>query len=143
MQVLAAFLADEAQATGGRLDVRGACWDSLTAPRFPARHPLNLVLLLQPARGDRTLHAGVVEVTGPQGELALRVGFEVGVASHAEQVPVVISGSATFTQAGRRRIAVTLGAKGRSGLEFDVHAAPVGHQTIDWAAAGLNGPLTP
>ena len=65
-----AFLADAVQAVGGKLSALGIGWNTLSAPRFPARHDrvaLGIVVRIPPEETNGQ-HRLSVRLLGPSGE---------------------------------------------------------------------------
>ena len=96
-RLTAMFVADHAEAVGGKLYVTGGCWDRLTAPRLPAVHPhlsLAIAMVLPAPRAAerrrlevRLLDPGGHDILGG----AVRSDFEVAPAPDgAAEVPVLL-----------------------------------------------------
>ena len=72
-----AFLADAVQAVGGKLSALGIGWNTLSAPRFPARHDrvaLGIVVRIPPeeATGQHRLSVRLLGPTGAARPLGRR-----------------------------------------------------------------------
>ncbi|MGH7776309.1 MAG: DUF6941 family protein [Candidatus Dormibacterales bacterium] len=96
-RLTAMFVADHAEAVGGKLYVTGGCWDRLTAPQLPAVHPhLSLAITLSlPAPRQTERRRLEVRLLDPQGHDclggAVRSEFEVASpVDGADAVPVLL-----------------------------------------------------
>ena len=73
MRLQLALVCDHAEQTGdGKLDIRGV-FNDLTAPGFPARHDMVLVMTLEWSRDDIGLYDFEVDLTGPSGQSTVTI----------------------------------------------------------------------
>lgn len=135
MRISAAFLADHAEVRDGRLQVRGGVWTALTAPAFPASHPLTVVMLLEPSSDSLRLRKqGALEVVGPDQKVGGRTSFELELSVMAVQIPLVATVSGEFRGPGRHEVVVTLNGQEQTRVAFDVSGPrPVVGGPTDWS----------
>ncbi|MGH7903762.1 MAG: DUF6941 family protein [Candidatus Dormibacteraceae bacterium] len=130
IRMTAMFVADHAEAVGGKLYVTGGCWDRLAAGELPAVHPhLSLAISMRvpsPSRPER--HSLNVRLLDPEGHDALGGGvrseFEVApLPEHPPELPVLMVVNFNALQlrlAGRYDFAVLVDGEELARTDFQV-----------------------